>query len=353
MVNEMRRKARDFGPFLERTVGKVGYLNGTRGEICTRAMIDYRLGSIRFANYWDKMRLYAPQWIGMIVADCSGWYEMFMCGGDIGKPLTSFMYEDIETFYMQARAVEFGLPNDKIATLPRDCPYPIAVGYPGHVGFFYKGKVFQSAGHQPGTVVGTLESTVWNKVWTDWYMLPFLDYEGWRPQGFIQQGGDEIMLSRNFTATAAVYDYQVAVKKLGYEVGKFTDMYDKVTPNGLDGKYGETCEGITKQIQQKYGLPVTGNVDAATYGKVLQALVTLQPSVTGVPQATYDGVVNQLTAKTSEVNTLNAKVTELQTATSSAVSQLNATNSKLVTLNSKIASVKDSIKKLNAFSLEA
>lgn len=165
MALEYRGKASDFGAFLDRNAYKVGYLIGTRGQTCTQSMIDYRLASDSYEQYWNTIRAYAPQWIGMVVADCMGLYEMFMNGGEWDKPLSSFKYSDVNTGLVYSMAKSEGLLNGLIDTLPKDYPYPIAIGYTGHVGFFFRGKVYQASGHRYGFEITELASTAHNKAW--------------------------------------------------------------------------------------------------------------------------------------------------------------------------------------------
>jgi hypothetical protein len=269
---EYRAKASNFGAWLERNVGKIGYLIGTRGEICTAELIADR--RLRFPSYRVTIDRYAAQWLNKVVADCMGTYEMFLSGGEWNKPLTVWRYSDVSTGVVLSLALSEKLPSGTISTLPKGLPYPIAVCYSGHVGFYYKGMVYQSSGHAYGLEITDLASTAHNHEWTNWYYLPWLDYEE----------GD-IMIQSGDGPNRAVYDLQTIYQKLGEDIGKFKNMLDPAILDGRDGKYGATCIGITKKLRTKYGLPVADYVDAALYGKLGLALMAI-PS--GIPQAQYD-----------------------------------------------------------------
>src|SRR5574343_1624281 len=92
---EFRAKAIDFGAWLDLNVGKVGYLIGTRGHLCTAELIKEKRAN--FPTYQLTIDKYAAQWIGKVVADCMGVYEMFMSGGEWDRPLTSWRYGDVST----------------------------------------------------------------------------------------------------------------------------------------------------------------------------------------------------------------------------------------------------------------
>ena len=163
MALETRGTANAFGEFLVANVYKVGYLIGTRGQLCTQPLIDSAWNN--YSKYRTNIELYAKKWLAnnpydgkaWTVADCMGWLEMWWNGGWFNRPLTKaqMKYPDTRTGDVYALALKEGLPNGPISTLPKDCPYPLAVGYEGHVGFFHKGLVYQSAGHKTGTIRST------------------------------------------------------------------------------------------------------------------------------------------------------------------------------------------------------
>lgn len=190
-MSNYRARAADFGGFLDYNTGKVKYLFATRGQLCTHTLIKERLNNSAYAKYHANIRKYGYQNVGTVVADCCGYYEMFLSGGSWQKPLTKWKYPDFATWSLLEEVEKQGLPSGPMLTLPRNCHYPLAVSYPGHVGFFYKGKVYQSASHEMGTIITDLNSTKHNKEWQYWYVIPWLDYEGWVP-GQIEQEEEEM-----------------------------------------------------------------------------------------------------------------------------------------------------------------
>lgn len=265
---EYRARAPDFGAFLERNVGKVGYLIGTRGQLCTQAMIDARLASTSYQSYWSNIRLYGSQWIGKVVADCMGIYDMFMNGGEWDRPLSTFKYADTSTYTMYALAVKEGLPNGDIATIPKDKPYPIAVHFTGHVGFYHKGFVYQSIGHRRGFIMTTLGEAVNGKTWAKWYYLPYLDYSGGED---VLQRGDK---------NDQVKAWQTSLLAAGYQmIGSTGTVY------GADGSFGAATEGATKKFQADHGLTQTGIVTTAVFCAMLSTLEGLRVDLKSVYDA--------------------------------------------------------------------
>lgn len=243
---EYRGTATDFGAFLVRTVGKVGYILGTRGQLCTPA-----LRAQKAREYPDQAAkiLAASKWDGMPVADCMGWQEMWENGGDVGEPVTTFRYPDRRTYGDYDLAKSLGLPNGPIATIPKDRPdVPICVGYYGHVGFFYRGKVYQSAGHVSGTIITDLGSAKpLTKAWEYWYESPYLDY-----------GGEAIELKPGDN-NANVGSWQLALDEVGYwppEIKHNTN-------------FGPTTAKCTNDFKRSEGLPEDGIVDETTFARML------------------------------------------------------------------------------------
>lgn len=277
---EYRAHAADFGAFLDRNVGKVGYLIGTRGQLCTQAMIDARLASTSYQSYWSNIRLYGSQWIGKVVADCMGIYDMFMNGGEWDKPLSSFKYGDTSTYTMYSLAVKEGLPNGEISTLPKDNPFPIAVHFTGHVGFYYKGKVYQSIGHRRGFIMTTLGEAVNGKNWAKWYFLPYLDYT------ISSSGGGEDVLQRG-DKNDQVKAWQVALLAAGYQMTSATGVV-----YGADGSFGPATETATKKFQADHGLAQTGLVTTAVFCAMLAVLEDLRIDLKNVFDAAKLRIAN-------------------------------------------------------------
>jgi len=246
---EYRKTAAAFGEFLDANVYKVGYLIGTRGQTITQSMINYRLSSESYKRYWPTISEYAKKWLvnnpydggPWVVADCLGWLEMFWNGGWYDRPVTKSTYPDTTTGLVYKLVQIEGLPNGSIETIPKNCPYPIAVGYSGHVGFYYKGLVYQSAGHKSGTIRTYLASTEHNKAWQYWYMIPYLDYLGWKPNS--EEGDDMI---KYLEKSENVKLWQRALMDAGFDLA----------PYGADGSFGPLTRTKTNEFKNAVGLPI-------------------------------------------------------------------------------------------------
>lgn len=129
---------------------------------------------------------------------------------------------------------------------------------------------------------------------------------------------DEIMLKKGDKGQG-VYDFQVAAKKAGYNVGAFGDMVLRdgagaKVPTGCDGSFGDTMTRVTKEIQAKHGLAQTGIVDAATYGRLASELM---------------GKLVDTSALTAQVNNLTAQVNGLVNERTGLQNKINAAQAAL------------------------
>jgi len=279
---EYRAKAIDFGLWLDRNVNKVGYLIGTRGQTCTQAMINARLASTSYESYWPNIKRYASQWLGKVVADCMGVYEMFLNGGEYNKPLTTWRYSDVNTTAVYTLALSEGLPHGKITDLPQDVPYPIAVTFPGHVGFYHNGIVYQSSGHAFGLEKTDLMYIGHQaKPWEYWYYLPWLEYSAG------SGGGSDDMLKRGDKGLAVTYWQKALMKWNPLALPRF----------GADSDFGGETETWTKNFQTAMKLSASGTVDTLTYSYMLNVLANITGSDSAIK---------------IELDAAKLKITELQ-----------------------------------------
>lgn len=261
-MSSYRARAADFGGFLDYNTGKVGYIIGSRGEICTNTLVTERINDTRYAKYAANLKSYGYRWVGKVVADCAGYYEMFLSGGSWQKPLVAWKYPDTTANTLYTLAKQFGLPHGPMDTLPIDCPYPLAVGYPGHVGFYYHRKVYQNAGHKVGTMKTELNDTTHNKAWQYWYVIPWLDYEGWVP-GDNQKGEEDGHMIDILGSGPELAIIQQTLIDVGFK----GDM----NPERL-GTGGPRTKAALIAFQKHYGFPETGVVDEATQAGLLRAI---------------------------------------------------------------------------------
>lgn len=259
----MRGDAVEFGEFLEKTVGHVGYLIGCRGQLCTPELIARM--RVAYPGMAAKIDQCAAKWIGRPVADCLGWCEMFEAGSN-GDPISEYQYLNRRTYEDYALAQSAGLPHGPIATIPRDLPYPIAVGYPGHVGYYWKGIVYQSAGHCTGTVISHLGEVLPGLApWSYWYQLPYLSIP--KKEDLMKQGDNN----------PRVGSWQLALDAIG------------LWPAGVahNNNFGPTTLAITNGFKASVHLPQDGVVDESTWAKMadtlreaVQTLTKLQAGLT-------------------------------------------------------------------------
>jgi len=227
------------------------------------------------------------KWIGTVSGDCIGYFKAYIWADDNGNVKYSSK-EDKSANGMYELATIKG----DILSIP-EIP-GVAVRYNGHVGIYIgSGEVIEARGVDFGVVKTKLK----DRGWTHWYEFPFIDYSG-----------EDDMLQKGVKGQA-VYAYQMICKKLGEDIGTFTDMVDG-SKSGCDGDFGGTMVAVTNNLVKQYGLPTTelGVVSDALFGKLNKALQDLSSG--GVPQAEYDA----LDAKYNKsAVAANALLVEIQT----------------------------------------
>lgn len=286
---DIRARAADFGGFLDFNTGKVGYLRGTRGQICTNGMVHDASVNPAYKKYWKNIKEYAYKWVGKVTADCAGFYDMFINQGTYQIPITKWKYPDFTADGLFALAKKLKLPYGKISTIPKDCPFPIAVRSAGHVGFFYHGKVYQSASHKMGTIITDLSSTAHNKAWSEWYMIPWLDYEGWVPGGNVSnhEGEEEKHMINILGSGPEVAAVQQALIDLGFK----GDMNPELIGTG-----GQKTKAALIAYQKHRGIPQTGLVDEATQTMMFRDLGKPDPKEIKQLQGQIDLLVARISA---------------------------------------------------------
>lgn len=310
-MNEMYAFAEDFGNYLVKTVGHYGYLLGTRGQRITRGMITARLESENYRRYWSTISTYAPKWLvgnpdkdidnkdEWIVVDCQGWLDAFWNGVDLGKPIIlPAVFPDTSTYTQYDLAIAQDLPMGAIETLPQNCPYPLAVCFTGHVGFYYQGMVYQAAGTRWGTIITDLQDASKNGGvrWTHWYVIPHLDYKGWKPDKEVSDVLQKGMKGMNVQAWQ-----------------KRLMQWDK---NALprfkaDGDFGAETETWTNTFKKVVSLPENGMVDDITWDAMLSLLLAAAPSIS---QADMDIVISQRDRAEQELTVMANKYVVVRNA---------------------------------------
>jgi flagellar biosynthesis chaperone FliJ len=304
---------------------RLGYLIGTRGQLCTNSLIAQKRAE--YPRYAEKIDLYADQWIGKVVGDCMGVYEIFLNGGNWDKPLMSWKYSDFTTWTAEELVKTEGLPTGPMTNLPRNNPYPIAVGYPGHVGFFYKSKVYQCSGHHYGLEITELNSTSHNEEWQYWYMLPWLDYTNGGNDMIICKRGDKDSVTGNKNVTSM----QTGLVKLD------PVRYAMV----IDGSYGPTTASVVGKFRTD--VKIVGSSDE--WDNLLNnellfkltALITNCQTELKIANQTIATLTQQINDLTQQLNAANAQITSLNKQLDEANAQITDLSNQLILAQSQIA----------------
>ena len=145
--------------------------------------------------------------------------------------------------------VKQGAETGPIGTIP-EIP-GIAVRKKGHVGVYVGGgQVVEWRGFSYGCVVTKL----YDRPWTDWYELPWVDYEN----GECGMGNGELRPTlKNGAKGEAVKALQERLIELGY--GMYLGRW------GADGEFGNGTENAVMAFQGAMGLEVDGVVGPKTW----------------------------------------------------------------------------------------
>ena len=154
---------------------KWGYIWGTAGVKWTAAR-QAELEKTTDANRANS-RKYGAQWIGHMVADCSGLFSWAF------KQLGGYMYHGSDTMYRQycnqKGELKKGERTDKATLKPGTAVFVWNGKKYSHVGLYVgDGKVIESAGAKQGVISGNVTATKW----TNWGELKGVDYSGVQPE---------------------------------------------------------------------------------------------------------------------------------------------------------------------------
>ena len=299
------------------------YWHGMCGEIGSGYWWDLNSNRTATAKWYKNHPEEKALGIGVPVSDCCGvdkagrWMQS---DGSIKRDSSTDFNEEM----LKNECIRLGLPHGKITTLDRN-KAGLILKNGGHMAVTVgNGKYIESRGSGYAIKIYDMSKEL---PFTEWYTNPFIDYKE-----DIMKIGDK---------GVAVHDYQTVMKALGYNIGAFADMYDKKTPNGCDGSFGNAMVTATKEAQSRYKLPVTGMVDAALYGKLAIALLSVSPEANKkikLLEADYreldqalrtansklDNLSDKHKEEISRINTSHAEVlTEITKQSNEAVAKLN------------------------------
>lgn len=280
---------KDFIAYLESRVGKSPYVWGGQGQAFKSydelfAFIERHettaTSKVRALAYAKKLQAAGVPIEDIRVFDCSG--------------LGMYWLQNVKKIYgydMSANSM-YGkcTPIKKSQLKVGDWVFRGGSGRKYHIGYVVENRigtlyVVEAKGRDDGTVKRTINasgSTYWNAFG--------------RPNVFkneIENGKvvDEEVIGKGFTG-AIVEQIQSALIFAGYSLPKY----------GADGDYGTETETAVKAFQTANGLKVTGVVDAATFGKLLDVMRT-KPS-------------GEVAALKNTISTLNSKISAAKSALS-------------------------------------
>lgn len=156
--------------------------------------------------------------------------------------------------YAKSKGCPWG-PADTLPEIPG-----LALYKEGHAGY-YVGDGW--AVEWKGTAYGCVKTAVKGRGWTNWYMLPFIDYGDARTD---TPADTELPLGsrqlKNGSGGTDVKTMQELLLQLGYDLGSC----------GADGKFGSATEKAVKAFQKKTGIKQDGIYGPDTHTALMNAV---------------------------------------------------------------------------------
>ena len=261
------------GKFKQAFADKWGYIWGTAGETWT-ALKQQKLEQTTDAER-EQGRRYGKQWIGHMVADCSGLFAWAF------RQLGGKMYHGSNTMYLKWCAAKGKLEKGK-----RTDGKPLK---PGTAVFVWNGRNYSHVGlyigngsviEAMGTNTGVTVTRVTLSKWTHWGELCGVDYgEEEPPEAAGPSGGAELL--RKGSKGEAVRELQAALIAAGYSCG----------PCGADGDFGACTDAALRSFQRDRGLAADGVCGPATRAELEKTAVSPQaPAETEAYRVTVSGL---------------------------------------------------------------
>lgn len=147
---------------------RAGYVYGTFGQICTKALLDDRAKAYPAGNLaGGKMRTAGEKWIGKRVMDCVGLIKYYLWADCYNQNPIYNTIEDKSADSMNKLCTERGA----IESMPEI--KGLLLFMKGHVGVYMGGGfVIESM----GTLYGVKKTKLINRGWTSWGKCPFIKY---------------------------------------------------------------------------------------------------------------------------------------------------------------------------------
>lgn len=260
-----------------------GYIWGTSGEMWTAAK-QKQLEQTTDADRANS-RKYGSQWIGHMVADCSGLFSWAF------KQLGGYMYHGSDTMYRKyctdKGTLVKGVRSDGQGLKPGTAVFvwKEAKGKYTHVGLYVgDGTVIEAAGAKQGVIT----SKITNSKWTNWGELKGVDYSGTTPEPAPAPDPEPAPepakrpTLRKGNRNQYVKELQTDLDKLGYNLGIC----------GIDGDFGTATEKAVKEFQRDHGLSQDGICGPKTWAALIDAVDRLKPQPE--PAKTYTLIISGL-----------------------------------------------------------
>ena len=231
---------------------KWGYIWGTAGVKWTQAKQE--------AATREQTIKYGKQWIGHMVADCSGLFSWSF------KQLGGDMYHGSNTMYLKwctdKGKLEHGRRTDGKDLKPGTAVFCYDGSTYSHVGLYVgDGHVIEAAGTRQGVVVSNVTATKW----VNWGELKGVDYSGQTPAPEPDPQPETKPTIRKGDKGEYVTLAQTLLNNRGYNLGRC----------GIDGDFGAATQAAVKQFQEDWNLVQDGVVGPMTW-KYLESTPTNQ-----------------------------------------------------------------------------
>ena len=235
------------------------YWFGTYYLECTQKLLDSKSRQ-NPQHYTDSRmaRYKADIAAGQICGDCLGGAVKGAAWSDLGKHKTVYASNGVpdkraDGMYEWCR--KQGAECGSISTIPLDCP-GVAVRFSGHVGVYVgNGKVVEWRGFNYGCVT----TRVFDRPWTHWYALPWVDYD--QQDISVPDTLGERTLRKGMKGED-VKALQEALLSIGLTLPQY----------GADGDYGSETERAVRALQQRAHITENGVYDARTHEALMQLL---------------------------------------------------------------------------------
>lgn len=198
---------------------------------------------------------------GQICGDCLGGAVKGAAWSDLGKHKTVYASNgvpDKSADGMFEWCRKQGADSGSIATIPLDTA-GVAVRFAGHVGVYVgDGKVVEWRGFAYGCVTTNL----FDRPWTHWYALPWVDYE--KAEISVPDTLGERTLKRGMKGED-VKAMQEALLAAGFRLERY----------GADGDFGAETEKAVRALQQRAQITENGVYNPQTHEALMRMLAEL------------------------------------------------------------------------------